>query len=68
MSVTAVPLQPIRKGSVPRLWLCLAVVVAGSALLTWNGLRPFGLTSSGIAYQVIKQGTARTRRVTISRW
>lgn len=57
MSVTAVPLQPIQKGSVRRLGLGLAVVVAGSALLTWNGLRPFGLTKSGIAYQITKQGT-----------
>ncbi len=64
MSVTAVPLQPIRKGSVRRLWLGLAVVVAGSALLTWNGLRPFGLReavskdgiSGRIAYQILAPG------------
>jgi FKBP-type peptidyl-prolyl cis-trans isomerase FkpA len=56
-SVTAVPLRPIKKGSVGRLWLGVAVVVAGSALLTWNGLRPFGRTTSGLAYQIIQPGT-----------
>jgi FKBP-type peptidyl-prolyl cis-trans isomerase FkpA len=56
MSVTAVPLRPIKKGSVRRIWFGVAVVVAGSALLTWNGLRPFGRTASGIAYQILQPG------------
>ncbi len=56
-SVTAVPLQPIRKGSVLRLWLGVLVVVAAAALLVWVGLRPFGHTSSGLSYTMLKEGT-----------
>jgi FKBP-type peptidyl-prolyl cis-trans isomerase FkpA len=66
MSVTAVPLRPIKKGSVLRLWLGVAVVAAGSALLTWNGLRPFGHgdshekggQSARISYQILDPGSA----------
>ncbi len=65
MSVTAVPLQPIRKGSVLRLGLGVAIVAGAAALLTWNGLRPFGLqeaqdkdgASHRIAYQIVSPGT-----------
>jgi len=64
-SVTAVPLQPIKKGSVLRLWLGVAVVAAGSALLTWNGLRPFGHGESHdkggqsyrISYEILDPGS-----------
>jgi len=65
MSVTAVPLRPIKKGSVGRLWFGVAVVAAASALLTWNGLRPFGHSDIAdkdgklhrISYQIIEPGT-----------
>ncbi len=56
-SVTAVPLQPIQKGSVRRLWLGVVIVVAAAGLLAWNGLRDFGRTSSGITYQIVEPGT-----------
>lgn len=65
MSVTAVPLHPIKKGSVGRLWFGVAVVAAATALLTWNGLRPFGHSDIAdkdgklhrISYQIIETGT-----------
>lgn len=69
MSVTAVPLRPIQKGSVRRLWLGVAVIAAGSALLTWNGLRPFGQgepqekdgSLHRISYQIIDPGMGDSR-------
>ncbi len=36
-SVTAVPLQPIKKGSVLRLWIGLAIVALAAAALAWFG-------------------------------
>jgi len=56
-SVTAVPLQPIRKGSVGRLWLGVALVLLVALALAWNGLRGFGHSKSGLAYQILETGT-----------
>ncbi|MGF1549711.1 MAG: FKBP-type peptidyl-prolyl cis-trans isomerase [Sphingomonadaceae bacterium] len=39
MSATRVPLQPLRKGAVAKLWLGLALVVAAGAGLAWAGTR-----------------------------
>ena len=58
MSVTAVPLRPIRKGSVLKLWLMLiALGVAAAALAFW-GTRGFQFetTESGLQYRVIEEG------------
>jgi hypothetical protein len=55
-SVTAVPLRPIAKGSVRRLWLGVGLVAACAATLSWAGARQFGGTDSGLRYQMIKQG------------
>ncbi len=56
MSVTAVPLRPIARGSVRRLWLGVALVGACAATLAWAGARQFGHTESGVRYQVIAAG------------
>lgn len=37
MSVTQVPLQPIRRGSVLKLWIGIALLAAGGLLLAWTG-------------------------------
>ncbi len=37
MSVTTVPIQPIKKGSLTKLWIGVAFVVAISAVLAWVG-------------------------------
>lgn len=55
-SVTAVPLQPIQKGSVRRLWIVIVLIVAVAAVLAWVGNRQFGRTASGLTYQMIKTG------------
>ena len=60
MSVTAVPLQPIRRGSVRRLWLAVVLVLAIGLVLAWAGSRQFGQTSSGLRYQMITEGTGES--------
>ena len=52
-SVTAVPLRPIAKGSIPRLWFGVALLIVVAALLAWAG------TSSmkTLGFTVVKEGT-----------
>ncbi len=57
MSVTAVPLRPVAKGSVPRLWVAIVLVVLAAAALAWLGSRQFGTTASGLRYQRLASGT-----------
>lgn len=57
MSVTAVPLQPIQRGSVRRFWLAMVLVAIAAVLLAWAGSRQFGHTPGGLRYQIVKQGT-----------
>lgn len=39
MSATAVPLRPIAKGSLARLWVAILLVLLAAAVLAWAGLR-----------------------------
>lgn len=59
MSVTTVPIKPVAKGSLAKLWIGLGLLVALAAAAAWFGTR--GLqevtTSSGLRYQVVQQGT-----------
>jgi len=57
MSVTAVPLRPIQKGSVRRLWLGVILVIAVALVLAWAGNRQFGQTASGLKYQILADGS-----------
>jgi FKBP-type peptidyl-prolyl cis-trans isomerase FkpA len=41
MSVTAVPLHPIKKGSVLKLWIGLALLAALAAVIAWYGTTSF---------------------------
>ena len=58
MSVTAVPLRPIKKGSVLKLWLGIAVLAFAVAAIAWVGTAgsQFESTASGLQYQVVKEG------------
>jgi len=60
MSVTAVPLQPIRQGSVRRFWLAIVLVLAVAFVLAWAGSRQFSQTTSGLRYQMLVEGTGES--------
>ena len=67
MSATAVPIQPIKKGSLVKYWIGIALVLAAGAGLAWWGTADvrseFGevvTTQSGLRYKVIKTGEGRS--------
>src|SRR4028118_168975 len=58
MTVTAVPIQPLKKGSVVKLWIgiaILALLAAAAAWWTTGGLH-FTTTASGLQYRVVEEG------------
>ena len=58
MSVTAVPIRPIRKGSVTKLWVGLGALGLAAGALAWAGTagQHFITTESGLQYRVIEPG------------
>ena len=58
-AVTAVPIRPVARGSVLKLWLALLVLLAAAAALAWWGTQPLQVITldSGVRYRVIRQGT-----------
>jgi FKBP-type peptidyl-prolyl cis-trans isomerase FkpA len=58
MSVTAVPLRPIRKGSVLKLWIGLALLALIALAFAWAGTagQVWQSTPSGLQYKVVKEG------------
>lgn len=59
MSATAVPIQPLARGSVAKLWLGLVVLALAAAGLAWLGTASQQriTTASGLQYRVIEEGT-----------
>lgn len=59
MSVTAVPLRPIKKGSLAKLWIGLAALSLAAGGLAWAGTNGQQMTTtpSGLQLQVLKEGT-----------
>ena len=55
--VTAVPLRPIKKGAVTKLWLAIGAAVLGAGAVAWAGTPAAVTTPSGLRYMVIKPGT-----------
>lgn len=57
-AVTAVPIRPIARGSLLKLWIGLALLLAAGGGLAWLGTAPLQrtTTASGLQYQVIRQG------------
>lgn len=57
-AVTAVPLRPLAKGSVPRLWIAVGLLVLIAAGLAWWSTSRLQRTvmPSGVQYQVIREG------------
>jgi len=62
MSVTAVPIRPLARGSVLKLWIGLLVLALGAGALAWVGTagQQVITTSSGLRYRVIEEGTGPT--------
>ena len=59
MSVTQVPLQPVKRGSLVKLWLALALLVLGAFVLARFGTAPFKpqVTSTGMVFRTVQPGT-----------
>ena len=67
MSVTAVPIQPIKKGSLTKYWAAIALVLAaGGGLAYWgtaNVRSEYGdvvTTASGLRYKVVQTGEGKS--------
>jgi hypothetical protein len=58
MSVTAVPIRPVKKGSVLKLWVGLGALSLAAAGIAWAGTsgQIYTSTASGLQYQVVKEG------------
>ncbi|MEZ5656127.1 MAG: FKBP-type peptidyl-prolyl cis-trans isomerase [Sphingobium sp.] len=56
MSVTAVPLRPIAKGSLSRLWIGVGIVALSAAGLSWAGMQ--GMAASPAAFMADNAGEA----------
>ncbi|HZF44478.1 MAG TPA: FKBP-type peptidyl-prolyl cis-trans isomerase [Sphingomonadaceae bacterium] len=58
MSTTAVPIKPIAKGSIAKLWMGLALLVAAAGAAAWAGTRSMAVltTPSGLRYQILEEG------------
>ena len=64
MSATQVPLQPLKRGTLAKLWLALAVLIAAALLLAWTGAGAMRgtTTESGIVIRVVKDGSGEPVR------
>ena len=62
MSVTAVPIRPLSRGAVLKLWLGLLVLGLAAAGLAWVGTSSFQVVAldSGVRYRILREGTGPT--------
>lgn len=58
MSVTTVPLQPLKKGSVAKLWVALVLLAALAAAFAWWGTSAFQTvrTANGVGIRTLAAG------------
>jgi FKBP-type peptidyl-prolyl cis-trans isomerase FkpA len=59
MSVTAVPLRPLKKGSVAKLWIAILLLAALAAAFAWWGTSAFQPvnTASGVGLRTLRTGS-----------
>ena len=64
MSATQVPLQPLKRGTLAKLWLAMAALIAGALLLAWTGAGAMRgtTTDSGIVIRVVEEGSGEPIR------
>ena len=55
-TVTAVPLQPVKRGYLVWLWIGIAAALLGAAALAWAGGTGLKVTPSGLKYKVLAKG------------
>jgi FKBP-type peptidyl-prolyl cis-trans isomerase 2 len=67
MSATAVPIQPIKKGSLTKYWAAVALVLAAGGGLAWWGTadvrKEYGdivTTSTGLRYKILQTGEGKS--------
>ena len=58
-AVTAVPIRPLARGAVFKLWIGLVLLALAAAALAWWGTRPLQMVTleSGVRYRVMQAGT-----------
>jgi FKBP-type peptidyl-prolyl cis-trans isomerase FkpA len=58
MTVTQVPLRPIARGSLAKLWLALLVLVVAALALAWSGAGQLRgqTTASGLQFRTVEPG------------
>jgi FKBP-type peptidyl-prolyl cis-trans isomerase FkpA len=58
MTVTQVPLRPIARGSLVKLWLALIVIVVAALALAWSGAGQLRgeTTASGVNFRTVEAG------------
>ena len=67
--VTAVPIRPLARGSMLKLWLALIVLIAAAVGIAWVGTNAMQVTTtkSGLRYQIVEEGTGADRPAARSR-
>jgi FKBP-type peptidyl-prolyl cis-trans isomerase FkpA len=62
MSVTAVPLHPLGKGTIAKLWIGILAALLLGAGLAWLGTsgQQYAITESGLRIRTLKEGTGKT--------
>jgi hypothetical protein len=62
MSVTAVPIRPLARGSVLKLWIGLLALALVAGAMAWIGTsgQQVITTESGLRYRVVEEGTGPT--------
>jgi FKBP-type peptidyl-prolyl cis-trans isomerase FkpA len=62
MSVTAVPLHPLGKGTIVKIWIGILAVMLLGAGLAWAGTsaQQYTTTETGLRIRTLKEGTGKT--------